>query len=423
MTKNMKNKPSIFAIFANYALFEIFILGIVSGMPFSILYTSLLLMLRETGFSLGTATGIALALIPYSLKFLWAPLVDGFRVPFFAKLGRRKSWMIFTTILNICVLLSLRYVSSFNNFQYIFILATIYCVIAATYDIAYDAWRIERVSPEEIALSSAIAIFGYRMGALLTRAGVVMMVGVTNDWRLTMQIIAGIFLIGALFTLTVSDLGSKGIKERKFNLIDNVINPFKDFLTRPFAIHILLAITLYKAGEAMIAFVTMPFYLELGFTKIQVAGVMQVFGMFATTFGAITGGVVCIRFGYIRGLMICGILQMLSNLMFIWMHAQGPVMSALFITVSIDNFSGGMGSAALVGYLGYLCDKQYTATQYALLSSATTLINHTLVAKSGSIVEMFGWDSFFVFSVLFSLPALMLLGYVGKWSSMKVVAR
>jgi len=413
----MQNKKiSILSIFTNYALFEIFILGIVSGMPFSILYTSLLVMLRETGFNLGTATGIALALMPYSLKFLWAPLVDGFRVPLFSKLGRRKSWMIFTTILNICILLSFHYVSSFNNFQYIFILASIYCAIAATYDIAYDAWRIERVAPEEIALTSAIAIFGYRMGALLTGAGVLMIVGVTNDWSLTMQIIAGIFGVGALFTLTVSDFGSKNIKERKFNLIDNVINPFKNFLTRPLAMHILLAIILYKAGEAMISFVTTPFYLELGFTKLQVAGVMKVFGLIATTLGAITGGVVCMRIGYIRGLMICGVLQMLSNLMFIWMHAQGPVISSLFITVSIDNFSGGMGSAALVGYLGYLCDKQYTATQYALLSSATTLINHSLVAYSGTIVERFGWDTFFIFSVLFSLPALLLLRYIGKKS-------
>ena len=154
----MQKQNSLFSIFTNYALFEIFILGVVSGMPFSILYTSLLVMLRETGFDLGTATGIALALVPYSLKFLWAPLVDGFRVPLFKKLGRRKSWMIFTIILNICVLLSLNFVASFNNFQYIFILSFIYCIIAATYDIAYDAWRIERVPPEELALSAAIAL-------------------------------------------------------------------------------------------------------------------------------------------------------------------------------------------------------------------------------------------------------------------------
>ena len=402
----MQKQNSLLSIFTNYALFEIFILGIVSGMPFSILYTSLLLMLRETGFDLSTATGIAFALMPYSLKFLWAPLVDGFRVPFFSKFGRRKSWMIFTIILNIATLLSLDYVSSFNNFQYIFILAVVYCIIAATYDIAYDAWRIERVSPEEIALSGAIAIFGYRMGALLTSAGVLFIVYYTEDWHLTMQIIAGIFALGALFAVTVPDHGGGGIKKRKFGLRDNVIDPFKNFFTRPLAMHILLAIILYKAGEAMVSFVTMPFYLELGFTKIQVGTVMKLYGMIASIVGAIAGGVVCMRLGYIRGLMICGVLQMVCNLMFIWMHAQGPVLSALLVTVSIDNFSGGMGSAALVGYLGYLCDKQYTATQYALLSSATTLINHSLVAYSGTIVENFGWDNFFMFSVVFSLPAL-----------------
>lgn len=410
----MQKQHPLLSIFKNYTLFEIFILGVVSGMPFSILYTSLLLMLRETGFDLGSSTAIALALVPYSLKFLWAPLVDGFRVPLLQKLGLRKSWMIFTIILNICVLLSLNFVASFNNFQYILILSFIYCIIVATYDIAYDAWRIECVEPEEIALSAAIAIFGYRIGALLTGAGVLFIVGVTKDWNLTMKIVAGIFAVGGLFVLTVPDFAKQGIKERKFSLQNNMIDPFKNFLTRPFAIHILFAIVMYKAGEAMISFVATPFYLELGFTKLQVSGVLKGFGFFATTFGAIAGGVVCMRFGYIRGLMICGVLQMLSNLMFIWMHAQGAVMSALFITVSVDNFSGGMGSAALVGYVGYLCDKQYTATQYALLSSATNLINHTLVAYSGSIVQNYGWNKFFIFSVMFSFPALALLRYIAK---------
>jgi PAT family beta-lactamase induction signal transducer AmpG len=410
----MQHKKSLFSIFINYALFEVFILGVISGMPFSILYTSLLIMLREKGFDLGTSTGIALALIPYSLKFLWAPLIDGLSVPLFNKLGRRKSWMILTIILNISVLLSLNFVASFNNFQYIFVASFIYCIIVSTYDIAYDAWRIERIPLEDLALGAAVAIFGYRIGALITGAGVLLIVGVTKDWNMTMQIIAGIFVIGALFALTVPDYSSKSFKESKFNLQDNVINPFKNFLTRPCAIHILLAIIMYKAGEAMISFVTTPFYLELGFSKLQVSGVLKGFGFVATTFGTIAGGFICMRLGYIRGLMICGVIQMFSNLMFIWMHAQGAVMSALFITVSIDNFSGGMGSAALVGYLGYLCNKQYTATQYALLSSATTLINHTFVAQSGDIVQKYGWDQFFIFSVVFSLPALALLRYVGK---------
>lgn len=412
----MKQNTSLLSIFSNYALFEIFILGIISGMPFSILYTSLVLMLKDIGFNLSTATGIAIALMPYSLKFLWAPMVDGFHLPFLSKFGRRKSWMIFLTILNISILLSLNYVASFNNFQYVLLLATAYCFVVATYDIVYDAWRIERVAAEELALSGAVAIFGYRLGALLTSAGMLFISGHTKSWPLTMQIIAGIFAIGIVFMLTVPDLGSKTLAKRKFNLLDNVVNPFKDFLTRPLAKHILLAIILFKAGEAMIAYVTTLFYLDIGFTRPEVASVLKLFGFFATTCGTLAGGVICMRMGYIRGMMICGVIQMLSNLMFIWMHAQGHSIPALYVTVSIDNFSGGMGSAALVGYLGFLCNKQYTATQYALLSSATTLVNHSLVAYSGTIVEKIGWDQFFIFTVVFSLPALFLLRYIGKRS-------
>ena len=384
-------------------------------MPFSILYTSLVLMLKDIGFNLGTATGIAIALMPYSLKFLWAPIVDGFHLPFLSRFGRRKSWMIFLTIINIGILLSFDYVASFNNFKYILILATAYCFIVATYDIVYDAWRIERVAAEELALSGAVAITGYTLGARITGAGVLLIVGLTNNnWVLTMQIIAGIFALGMIFILTVPDIGSKAAKIRTFSLSENVLDPFKDFLTRPLAIHILLAIILYKGGEAMISFITIPFYLELGFTRPEVAGVIKGYGIIATICGTFMGGIVCMKIGYIRGLIACGIFQMLSNLMFLWMHAQGAVISALFITVSIDNFSGGMGSAALVGYLGFLCNKQYTATQYALLSSATTLINHSLVAYSGTIVEKFGWDQFFIFTVAFALPALFLLWYIGK---------
>jgi MFS transporter, PAT family, beta-lactamase induction signal transducer AmpG len=416
MTQLVQKTQSLKQILSNYAFLEIFLLGVISGMPFSILYTNLLVMLKDIGFNLSTATGIAVALMPYSLKFLWAPIVDGKNVIFLSKFGRRKSWMICSTIFSIAILLSFHYVASFNNFQYILIAAFSYGIACATYDIAYDAWRIERVHPDEMAMSGAVAIFGWRIGALITGAGVLYAVGVTEDWNLTLMGVAGVFGIGILFMLTVPDLGSKTTKSHSFNLIDNVINPFKDFLTKPLSKHILIAIILYKAGEAMIGFISTPFYLELGFTKPQIASVVKVFGVAATTFGTFAGGFICYRLGYMKGLITCGIIQMISNLAFIWMHGQGPILTSLFVIVAIDNFSGGMGSAALVGYLGSLCNRNYTATQYALLSSATTLINHSLVAYSGTLVENLGWNMFFVSTVLMSLPALGMLYYVYKKS-------
>ncbi|MEY3197176.1 MAG: hypothetical protein RLZZ59_544 [Pseudomonadota bacterium] len=419
MRKVLESDYSLKSIFTNYAFFEIFVLGILSGMPFSVLYTTLLVMLKDIGFNLSTATSIALALMPYSLKFLWAPLVDSVEIKFLGKIGRRKSWMILSLALNIVLLTSMTYITSFGSFQYIFAAAFIYCIISATYDIAFDAWRIERVGSHEIAISASVAIFGYRIGALLTGAGALYINEVTESWNFTMIILGVIFFIGGVFVTTTSDTILKPTKFSGFNFVNNVINPFRDFLSKPLAIHILLAIILYKAGEAMISFVSTPFYLELGFSKSEVASVVKVFGVAATTLGSFCGAFICLKMGYMRGLIICGIIQMLSNLMFIWMHAQGANMSSLFIIVAIDNFSGGMGSVSLVGYLGSLCNLNYTATQYALLSSATTLINHSIVSTSGALVAKVGWDMFFASTVLMSLPSLFLLRYISRKSPVK----
>jgi len=410
----VNSKYHILGIFTNYALFEIFILGILSGLPFSILYTSLVMMMKDLGVPLAMVTGLAIARIPYSLKFLWAPFIDGVRIPFLEKLGRRKSWMIVVTALKILVLWFIIEVASVESYRTVQMLAILFGFLAATYDIAYDAWRIERVGPEMQAINAAIAVFGYRMGALITAGGVLYLVGVTGSWNKTLMIIIGLFFIGMLFILTVPDKGLDQAKKTSFNIKENVIEPFKDFLGRPMAISILITIVLYKAGEAMLGFVSTPFYQDLGFSKQEIASVVKVFGVVATTLGTIAGGLVSYRLGAIRGLLVCGIVQMISNLTFIWLNAQGPQLHALFVTVAVDNFTGGMGAAALVGYLGMLCNRQYTATQYALLSSATTLVNNTLTAYSGSLVEYLGWNQFFIFTVILSLPALAMLLYLGR---------
>lgn len=162
----------------------------------------------------------------------------------------------------------------------------------------------------------------------------------------------------------------------------------------------------------MLAYVTTPFILDLGFTKQQWTEVVKVFGFIATTIGTFLGGAIAYRLGAVKGLLICGVIQMLANLSYIWLESQGPVMSALYITVAVDNFTGGMGMAALVGYLGSLCNREYTATQYALLSSAAALANGTITAYAGTLVEMLGWPSFFLFTVILSLPSLFILLYL-----------
>jgi PAT family beta-lactamase induction signal transducer AmpG len=170
-------------------------------------------------------------------------------------------------------------------------------------------------------------------------------------------------------------------------------------------------------GEAMLGFVSLPFYMELGYSKGQIAVVVKGFGVIATILGTYAGGMIICKRGNIKGLIICGIAQSLSNLMYIWLHYQEVSNSSLLITVSIDNFTGGMGCTALIGYLSALCNKQYTATQYALLSSMASLMNNSLSGASGSIIQWIGWDMFFTLTVILEIPSLLLLSYIGRQKS------
>ena len=409
-----KASNSLLAIFTNYALFEIFLLGVLSGMPFAVILNIFMAMVKDLGVGIAIATSLALAKVPYSAKFLWSPFIDGLKIPFLSKFGKRKSWMMLVTMINIVLLSLIISIASKANFSYILGMAICFGFFSASYDIAYDGWRIERVSEEMQAMCASVAVFAYRIGVFVINIGVMYIVGLNdNNWLFGFSFIISTYILLFLFLLTVQDKNQpKKAQKLGFDFQNNVIDPFKDFLTKPNAILILLAIIFYKAGEAMVAFVTMPFIFDLGFTKIEWVNVSKIFGFWITTLGTFTGGVVVYKLGPLRGLLFCGIIQMLANLTYIWLGSQGPVMMVLYITIVIDNFTGGMGMAALVGYLGTLCNREYTATQYALFSSATAFANSTIIVYSGTLVEKLGWSNFFIFTVILSLPALFILIYL-----------
>jgi len=176
----------------------------------------------------------------------------------------------------------------------------------------------------------------------------------------------------------------------------------------------LLAVVFYKLGDAMLGVVAMPFYMELGFTLKEIGAITKVFGLIATICGAYVGGVIMYRYGSLKGLIFCGVAQAVTNLAFVWLHHQGHNTNALMIAISIENMASGMGDAALVGYLSYLCNKQFSATQYALLSSLSGLFSHTIVGFGGSIMKVMGWDNYFIMTVFLAIPGLLLLLYLNK---------
>ncbi|PCJ25109.1 MAG: MFS transporter [Rickettsiales bacterium] len=403
-------------IFADRKQRQIFILGIYSGMPLSIIYSTLPGWIKGAGVDIAIITTLALARIFYSLKFLWAPFVDQIRLPILHKLGRRKSWMCLMSGIIAFIIFSYSRLSPEESFSEIYILTLALGFCSATLDIAIDAFRIDTIKKEQQAIAAANAVFGYRVGMLVSNAGVFFMIE-DYGWEVAFMMVSSLYVAGLFFMMTLKE---PKIEQEEFNILTAhswkvmTINPFMDFLQRKGAVLILLAVVFYKLGDAMLGVVATPFYLELGFSYKEIAAIAKVFGLIATLSGAYIGGFVMYRFGSFKGLIIGAIAQSITNLSFIWLNHMGHDTSALMVTIVIENIASGMGDAALVGYLSHLCNKQYSATQYALLSSASGLFSHSIVTFGGTMVKAMGWNMYFLMTVFLAIPGIVLLLYLNK---------
>ncbi|MCC2646876.1 MAG: AmpG protein [Rickettsiaceae bacterium] len=404
-------------IFTDSRLFIILILSMVSGMPMAFFVTMLSAWLTDSGVAI-TAIGLfSVTKSPYSFKYTWAPFVDHFKIPvLFRMLGRRRSWMILANIGVILSLLAIKSTDPLNNISLTIIFACLFGFCAATYDSAFDAFRIESLEENMQAMGVSTTILGYRLGMIAISAGS-LLIADKFSWDAAFIYAAGLLLIGGIIILLSrepkAELASfKGLNFDTFN--KTVIEPFSEYFKRDYAITILAAVTLYKLGEAMLSSMAMPFYMETGFTKTEIAAVSKVYGVIATLVGVYIGGIISAKVGNMRSLMICGTCQMLSNLIFVWQNHMGADTSALMVTLTVENVTGGMGTVALMGYMSVLCNRKYTATHYALLSSFASLANNTLTASSGYLVKAMGWDIFFIFTSIISLPALLVIKYLDK---------
>jgi PAT family beta-lactamase induction signal transducer AmpG len=407
---------SIIKIFTDYRQFQIFLLGAFSGMPLMVLYVTLFTWLRESNIDLAVITSFAIARVFYSLKFLWAPFVDHLKVPLLSFVGHRKSWMILCSAAISFVLYSMSVLDPTRSLSELYFLSILLGLASATFDIAFDAYRIEILEDDLQTLGAANTIFGYRMGCLVAGAGALYYADIYG-WKATFLGLSGMYIACIIYILTIRekklqrpDFQPLSLKSWKIMAID----PFLDFLKRDYAVLILLAIVLYKLGDAFLGVVAMPFYIDLGFSKSEIASVTKVFGLFATILGTYVGGYLMYKLGNLKGLIVCGIAQSLTNLSFIWLNHMGHDITALTIAIALENIAGGMGSAALVGYLSILCNKKFSATQYALFSSESGLASHSIVMYGGSMVNMRGGDMYFLLTVILAFPGLLLLNYLDK---------
>ena len=402
------------------------LLGFSAGLPFLLVFSTLSAWLTDAHIARSTIGFFSWIGIMYSIKVLWAPLVDRLPIPLLGKLlGQRRSWMLLaqTGIASGLILLSLN--SPDNNLQTFALCALLVAFSSATQDVVIDAWRIESASIDSQAAMSASYILGYRVATLASGAGALYLADF-RDWHIAYQVMSALMLVGIVTTLLMRE-PAHSVLAAAPNLATSaekisawfkyaVINPIADFFHRSgrSAVLILLLIGTYRITDITMAVMANPFYLDLGFTKTEIANITKLFGFFMTIIGAISGGVLVMRYGVMRIMLLGLILGIGSNLMFAWLAMRGPDLIALAMVISTDSFAGGIATAVFVAYLSSLTNTAYTATQYALFSSLMTFFPKLLAGFSGVVVELSGYEMFYLYTSLLSIPALLVILYMLK---------
>jgi PAT family beta-lactamase induction signal transducer AmpG len=410
-------------LYSERRLLFVFAMGFASGLPLLLTMGTLQIWMTEVGVSL-TAVGLfALTGTPYTLKFLWAPLIDRVPVPLLTRrLGRRRSWMLVIQLGLMGAIFGLGLSDPAAGPVYTAAFALTVAFFSASQDIVIDAYRIEILDPSQQGAGAAMTQAGYRFGLIAAGAGALYLADIVADWSIVYAVMALLVLVGmaaALLAPVPPDSLQSGAAETHAQpmLRSIVIEPFREFLTRhslPAALAILAFILLYKFGDAFAGSMANPFFVNIGFSKIEIANASKIFGVFATLGGVFLGGVLVKQYGVLNTLLWCGILQMLSNLMFAALAIVGHDVGFLYLTVGIENFTGGMASSAFVAYLSLLCNTAYTGTQFALLTSFMAFGRTWLSTTSGWLADHTDWVTFFVVSTVIALPGLLLLLWMNK---------
>ena len=385
------------------------LMGFSSGLPLLLTGSVLQAWMTDEGVDLGTIGLFALVGLPYTLKFLWAPLTDRYCFPFF---GRRRGWLITIQLALVLSIAGLGWTQPAQTPFTVAVVAWLLAFFSASQDIVIDAYRRESLADNELGLGSALYVNGYRIGMLLASGGGLIMADLIG-FSMVYQFMALIMLVGILTTLFAPE--PEIAAGTPATLQDAVVQPFVDYFRRHHALLILLFILLYKVGDTMASHMTIPFYLDIGFSKTEIGAVVKLFGFWATIIGSIIGGIVILRTGIYRALWGFGILQALSTAGFAVLAQVGYSLPWLAGVIAFENLSAGMGTAAFVAFMASLTNKQFTATQYALLSSLMGIPRVIVAAPTGYFADWMGWTVFFTLCALIAIPGLILLTRFRGW--------
>jgi PAT family beta-lactamase induction signal transducer AmpG len=419
-----------FAVYLRPRVLIVMLLGFASGLPLALSGSTLAVWLTEANIDLATIGLFSLVGLPYTIKFLWAPLVDALDIPLLSRrFGRRRGWLIFSQLLLIAAIVLLGLCDPSVSIPFITLGAVMVATASATQDIVIDAFRVESLDTSEQAAGMAGYVAAYRVGMLIAGAGVLALVawfeyrGIPHDLAWTWGYVVAALLMGIGLAATLLAREPDGIerppakdgKEILNRVMFTAYGAFKDFLTRPAAIAILLFVVLFKFCDAFAGVLTAPFVLKLGFDKETYAAVVKGVGFAAAMLGGFAGGMIARALPLSTSLWVGGLLQMTSNLVFSWQALVGANVAALTFTIVVENFTGAIGTVIFVAYLSALCgNRAHTATQYALLTALAAVGRTTLASGGGFVAEAAGWFLFFVITAASALPSFILLWWLQR---------
>lgn len=427
-------------------VFSMLFLGFAAGLPFPLVFTTLATWLRDVGVDRTTIGFFAWIGITYSIKVFWAPVVDRLRLPGLTQhFGQRRSWMLLAQIGIVIGIINMAVLDPSMQITAMALFALLVAFSSATQDVAIDAYRIEAVEPELQGAMAGMYQSGWRIAASWVGGAGALYLAELVSWTaayLSMALAMGVGILTVLFVREPVHIINRATVMEEQRVIDYlersahipyalrmpaawfigaVICPFIEFFhrNRRWALLILLFIAVYRISDIVLANMAYPFYIDMGFSKIEIANIGKIYGVLMTIVGATVGGVMVIRYGVMRMLLIGAILVAVTNLLYAQLAIEGKSLTGLALVISADNFSGGLAGSAFIAYLSRLTNTAYTATQYALFSSLMTLAPKFLSGFSGVIVDAQGYIFFFIYASLLGLPAILLVLYLMRITSIE----
>jgi len=427
-----------FAVYTRPKVIGMLFLGFSAGLPFLLVFSTLSAWLTDANVSRTTIGFFSWVGIMYSVKVFWAPVVDRLPLPFLTKLlGQRRGWLLLAQSGIAAGLLLLAYTTPQNNLQLFALFALFVAFSSATQDVVIDAYRIESEDNEYQAAMAAAYVLGYRFATLAAGAGALYIAEFIN-WQVAYISMAALTGVGIVTTLVLREHARqldadtlareellisqveeishvKGVMQKITDwFVAAVISPFVEFFKSKgkYALLILLLISTYRITDITMAVMANPFYLDLGFTKTNIADVTKIFGFFLTITGAALGGVLVMHFGTMRMMLVGGVLVIITNMLFALLSTMGANIIMLAAVIGADSLAGGISISVFIAYLSGLTNRAYTATQYALFSSLMTLFPKIIAGFSGVVVDAYGYFVFYIYTSLLGVPALILVVYL-----------